>query len=365
MSRVVVALSGGVDSSVAAARLIADGHDVVAMTLQLYDCDETRSERSCCGLSGISYARDAAGDLGIPHYVVNGMDLFEKQVLTDAWAAYDAGDTPNPCVRCNEWMKFGLLYEQAKDLGADFVATGHHARIEHADGMFDDNSDANKSLPTMYRGKDTGKDQSYFLFSLSRAQLAISLFPIGDMTKDEVRAEAGRLGLANATRLESQDACIAQKGDFAEALRTRFSARAKPGAFKDTQGTVLGEHSGIHQFTVGQRKGLGLSFKEPHFVIKIDPRSRDVIVGPRSALAVPSMRVRDCNMLVDDLPENVELQFRYRQTPCRATLVREEESDQNSYRVDFDEAQLGVSPGQAAVFYDGDRVLGGGWIARA
>jgi len=355
MARVVVALSGGVDSSVAAARLIADGHDVVAMTLQLYDCDESRSERSCCGLSGISYARDAAGDLGIPHYVVNGMELFEKRILTDAWAAYDAGDTPNPCVKCNEWMKFGLLYDQAKDLNADYVATGHHARIVHADDE--------SILPTMYRGKDTGKDQSYFLFSLSRKQLGISLFPIGDMTKDEVRAEAARLGLANAHRLESQDACIAQKGDFAEALRRRFAAKAKPGLFKDVKGNILGEHSGIHQFTVGQRKGLGLALAEPHFVIKIDPRTRDVTVGTRSALSVPSMAVKDCNLLVDALPERVELQYRYRQPPCSATI--ELDSSGEFYSVVFDTPQMGISPGQAAVFYHGDHVLGGGWIARS
>ena len=350
--RVVAALSGGVDSSVAAALLKEQGYEVIGLTLQLYDCEDGQSERSCCGLSGVSDARAAAGALGIPHYVLNGQDLFERRVLRYAWQEYDAGRTPNPCVRCNEWMKFGLLYEQARKLGADYVATGHHARI------------ARNGSIQLLRGKDPGKDQSYFLFSLTPEQLAMSLLPIGDLSKSEVRELARQNGLPNADRLESQDACIAQRGDLAEALRRRFSGQSKPGVIKDADGKVVGRHEGVHRVTIGQRKGLGLAMGERRYVTHIDAASGTVTLGDKEQLETEGLRAAEVSWLAEVAPEQtidaeVQIRYRHRAVPARVKRVSE-----HSAEVQFAQPQSAVAPGQAVVFYQGERVLGGGWIER-
>jgi tRNA-specific 2-thiouridylase len=353
--RVVVAMSGGVDSSVAAGLLQQQGHEVIGMTLRLFDCEGGQNERSCCGLVGVAEARAAAGTLGIPHYVVDGQALFESQVLKHSWNEYAAGRTPNPCVTCNEWLKFGLLFDYARRLDAERIATGHHARIDHAaaDG------------PRLLRGRDENKDQSYFLFSLTVEQLAMSLLPVGQLTKAEVREFANALALPNAQRLESQDACIAQRGDLAEALRLRFGGRARPGEIIDLSGRVLGEHQGVHHFTIGQRKGLGVALGQRTYVVSIDAeRARVVVADDPASLAARGLRAINIRWLVDPrtLGDEFEGQIKIRYRTPSATgrvrwLVQSGEAE-----VYYATPQRAVTPGQAVVFYHGDRVLGGGWI---
>jgi len=360
--RIVVALSGGVDSAVAAGLLREQGHEVVALTLRLFDCSEGVNERSCCGLAGVAAARAAAGQLGIPHYVVDGQDLFEARVLRRAWDDYDGGRTPNPCVACNEQLKLGLLYQQARKLGAQAVATGHHARIEHRSSEHG----RSERAPTLWRGRDRHKDQSYFLFSLSPDQLSICRLPVGELTKPQVREHARALGLPNADRAESQDACIAQRGDFAEALRQRFDGVARPGAFVDRAGNVLGRHEGVHRFTVGQRKGLGIALGERAYVVAIDAELAEVVVDTdKQHLCADGLRAANVRWhapIERGEAVDVEVQIRYRHRAVRARLHRLAD---DSAEVRFASPERAVAPGQAAVFYRGDRLLGGGWIERA
>ncbi|MBK8481652.1 MAG: tRNA 2-thiouridine(34) synthase MnmA [Proteobacteria bacterium] len=351
--RVVVAMSGGVDSSVAAGLLREAGHEVIGLTLQLYDCETGTSERSCCGLSGVAAARAAAGALGLPHYVIDGQASFEQQVLRPAWDDYAAGRTPNPCVRCNDALKLGLLDAQARRLGAAFVATGHHARIAHG------------AWPVLRRGLDREKDQSYFLFSLAAEQLRRLLLPVGERTKAEVRELARQWGLPNAARAESQDACIAQRGDLAEALRLRFGAPARPGLMRQAEGRVVGRHEGVHRFTVGQRKGLGVGLGERAYVTAIDAARGEVRLGSARALERAGLYADAVSWLIEAPPTGeraVEVQMRYRQRPVPARLVPQAHG---TVEVHFERAQRAVAPGQAVVFFEGDRVLGGGWIAKA
>jgi len=354
--RIVIALSGGVDSSVAAALLKEQGHELIGMTLRLFDCRQTVNERSCCGADGVAEARAAAGCLSIPHYVIDGAALFEEQVLERSWLEYARGRTPNPCIACNEVMKFGLLYQHARKLGAQAVATGHHARIE-----------ADRDVrPKLLRGADLHKDQSYFLFALTDEQLRMSRLPVGAMTKDEVRQMAHQLGLPNAARAESQDACIAQRGDLAEALREKFGGVARPGRFVDRRGQVLGEHQGVHRFTVGQRKGLGIALGQRAYVLSIDAESGDVVVDTdpealkASGLSASWMR---WHRPIDEGVETAcQVQIRYRHQAIGATVTRLPDGEA---KVTFAEAQGAVSPGQAAVLYDGEEVIGGGVIDAA
>lgn len=349
--RVVVAMSGGVDSSVAAGLLRDAGHEVIGLTLQLYDCESGTSERSCCGLAGVAAARAAAGRLGLLHYVIDGQASFEDEVLRPAWEDYAAGRTPNPCVRCNERLKLGLLDAQARRLGADFVATGHHARVEQG------------AWPVLRRGRDPDKDQSYFLFSLAPEQLRRLLLPVGERTKAEVRALALRWGLPNATRAESQDACIAQRGELAEALRQRFGATAKGGVLRGPAGEVVGHHEGVHRFTVGQRKGLGLSLRQRVYVAAIDAARAEVQLGGLQQLARGGLTAHGVRWSSPETlqgPRAVEVQIRYRQAPVPARVTPQADG---TVEVRFARPQRAVAPGQAVVFYEGDCVLGGGWIA--
>lgn len=372
--RVVVAMSGGVDSSVAAALLKQRGYEVVGLTLRLYDCEEGQNERSCCGLAGVAEARASAGRLGIPHYVVDGQELFERRVLRYAWDEYAEGRTPNPCVRCNEWMKFGLLYEHARKLGASYVATGHHARVLREAVGEGRTAGATHDDVVLARGRDPEKDQSYFLFSLSPEQLRMSLLPVGELRKEEVRGVARELDLPNAERRESQDACIAQQRDLAEALRRRFEGRARPGRFRDAEGNVIGRHDGVHRFTIGQRKGLGLALGARAYVVAIDGASGDVVLGEPTQLVARGLRAREVSW-IGGAPTaksiQAEVQIRYRHRAVRATIAVVPSGDDAARNGDgpgvdvwFDEPQRAVTPGQAAVFYQGDRVLGGGWIER-
>lgn len=351
--RVVVAMSGGVDSSMAAALLQQQGYQVIGVTLRLWPCEEGSPSGSCCGVDGVSWARAAAGQLGIPHYVIDCRQAFERNVLTPAWRDYARGRTPSPCINCNSSIKFGLLGEHAqRRFSARWLATGHYARILETSGQ-----------PTLYRGTDVNKDQSYFLFSLSRKQREMCLFPLGSLTKQEVRDRARNLGLPNAERSESQDACLGLGDEgFAEALRQRFGESPRAGAILTSRGQRLGTHNGIHRFTIGQRRGLGVATGRRAYVLSIDAASGDVVISDNPEdLDTPGLVANGVVWQTAPGPGQLEaeVQIRYRHLPAAARVHWDGDG---SARVRFEQPQRAVTPGQAAVFYQGQRLLGGGWI---
>ena len=347
--RIAVAMSGGVDSTVAAALLARDGADVFGITLRLRPEGPALPGR---GETDVDAARAAAERLGIPHHVVDARDDFDRHVLRPAWNEYDRGRTPNPCVLCNRAIKSGVLWEQARTLGAELLATGHYARIERAaDGR-----------PVLRRGRDRRKDQSYFLSGLSDEQLARTVLPLGELTKDEVRARARALGMPNADRPGSRDACFGTlDGSFAEALRARFDGAARAGRIVDRVGKTLGRHDGLHRFTVGQRQGLGISRGARAYVLAIDGLGGDVVIGTWDELLCSGVDATLTRWHEPPAawPARLEAQTRYRQP-----VVAAEVSDASDGRltVRFAERVAGVAPGQALVFYDGERVVGSGWI---
>ncbi|HYA40511.1 MAG TPA: tRNA 2-thiouridine(34) synthase MnmA [Syntrophobacteraceae bacterium] len=355
--RIVAAMSGGVDSSVAAGLLLEQGFEVVGVTLQLQACDESGGGRSCCGTDSIAQARAAAGRLGIHHYVIDCRQEFEKTVLLPSWEEYSRGRTPNPCVICNERVKFGMLFDHAVALGAYKLATGHYARV----GM------RKNGAPFLRRGADHRKDQSYFLFSIRPEALSGVVFPIGEFTKDAVRSLAQHLGLPNADRRESQDACFAAKETgYPEGLRRRLHKTTAPGPLVDEEGRLLGMHKGIHQFTVGQRRGLGVALGSPAWVKSIDPWIAAVVLTTREqALSARGLRasgVRWIGFVPRFRRLRCSIKVRYNQAPAPATVEPGEEA---TAKVWFDRPLRAVTPGQAVVFFHGDRVLGGGWIERS
>jgi tRNA-specific 2-thiouridylase len=356
--RVVVAMSGGVDSSVAAALLLERGYEVIGLTFRFWLCEEQTGTRSCCGMDGVNEARRATGQLGVPHYVVDCREAFERIVLRPAWEEYARGRTPNPCVVCNERIKFALLLEQGRKLGASRLATGHYARIEE---------DPAGGPPLLLRGADGQKDQSYFLFSLTAEQRAQTLTPLGGLTKAEVRDLARRLGLPNAERKESQDACLGTDGvGFAETLRVRFREPSRPGRIVDPAGLLLGAHEGVHRFTVGQRRGLGVALGKRAYILSIDAAQAKITVSIdendlwATGLRATHLRFTDPARRTGENRGEVQIRYRHAPAPARIELTCAEEA-----LIRFDEPQRAVTPGQAAVFYRGPRVLGGGWIAQA
>jgi len=346
-------MSGGVDSSVAAALLAEQGHEVLGLTLRLWYCDDPAGHGSCCDERALREARRVAERIGAEHRVMDLQDEFEAEILRPAWEEYARGRTPNPCIRCNERIKLGALLRLADEWGAQWVATGHHARIA-----------ATVEGPTLLRGQDRDKDQSYFLFQLTLDQLARLQFPIGGMTKAAVRDHARRLGLPNAERQDSQDACLAAGEDvFAEALRRRFDVPARTGPILNTAGQQLGRHEGIHRFTIGQRRGLGVALGRPGYVQALD-RARDAVVVTTDpdALLSGSARVGQVRWLAGPHEGPAQVQIRYRHVAVPARLAGRRDGGVD---VRFDQPQRAVTPGQAAVFYNGERVLGGGWIESA
>ncbi len=356
--RIVVAMSGGVDSSVAAALLRDQGFDVVGVSMQLSatPAATVRQGQGCCSLEDFRDARRVADHLGIPYYVWNLQDAFRARVTDVFTAEYLRGRTPNPCVLCNRDLKFDELWRRAGTLGAELVATGHYARVFHDDGRW-----------RLMRARDEQKDQSYFLFSLTQAELARTRFPLGDLTKTAVRAYARKLGLPVAEKPESQEICFVPDRDYAGYVERHAAQDAlTPGSVVDDEGRALATHGGVHRFTVGQRRGLGIGDGVARWVTRIDAATGTVHVGGKNGLASRGLVAEQvrwaAGMPATDADGPVRVRIRHRHVPVAAHLVQ---IGDNRFQAWFDEPASAVTPGQAAVFYRGDEVLGGGWIAEA
>jgi tRNA-uridine 2-sulfurtransferase len=373
--RVVLAMSGGVDSSAAAQLLMDEGHEVIGLFMRSGATEETvcattessdqsggtnvslpvinpRSHKQgCCSASDAADARRVADALDIPFHALNFQEAFGR--IKDYFAdEYLAGRTPNPCVMCNNWLKFGKLWDFAKQVGAERIATGHYARLEPVEG---------EDRPALYRGSDPGKDQSYVLFGIDPELLSKVLLPVGTFQKPAIRELAHQSGMRVADKPDSQEICFIPDNDYAGFLSRYRGVHDTAGELVDPQGNVLGQHDGYEKFTIGQRRGLGIAFGSPRFVISIDAESRQVVIGMKEDLACGELEADKSNWLVAGLPAEFECkaQIRYRHTAATATVTV---LDENRFRVIFNEPQFGVAPGQAVVLYDGDRVLGGGWI---
>lgn len=357
MRKILVAMSGGVDSSVAAALLVEAGHQVVGATLRTFCYTSSPGHsKSCCGLEGVDDAKGVARALGIPHTVYDVEEDFTRDVIDDFVEEYAAGRTPNPCVRCNSFTKFRDLLRRAQELGADGIATGHYVRIDAAA----------EHGPALLRGADSEKDQAYFLWGIPREVLPSLHFPLGEMTKNRVREMAREMSLVTAEKPESQEICFVPTGDYRDLLRTRLKTTHpafQPGPFVTTSGVVVGAHSGYAGFTVGQRRGLPGGFPEAIFVLEIRPDTREVVVGPLGELSSQELQLGELNWLVppDQVEPDVEVQLRHRAQPSAARM----ELKGSKLHLRLAVPQRAVTPGQSGVIFQGRRMLGGGRILNA
>ncbi|HVE76267.1 MAG TPA: tRNA 2-thiouridine(34) synthase MnmA [Actinomycetota bacterium] len=346
----VVAMSGGVDSSVAAALMKEDGYEVTGIMLKLWSGEAVNNESGCCSVDAAEDARRVAQVLDIPFYVLNFADEFDRRVVSPWIHAYRSGRTPNPCVECNRNVKFAALLDRARSYDADVMATGHYARVDRSGGH-----------PKLKRGKDSGKDQSYVLYMLGRSELADAAFPVGEYSKTEIRSIAESLGLRTAQKPESQEICFVPSGDSHAFLRETVPDGSIPGPVVDDDGTVLGTHHGFAHYTPGQRRGLGVALGKPLYVKEIRPRLNTVVVAHAGDLQVNMLELEGTTFVSGESPDELRasVMTRYRGPEAAATLVR----GNSGYSVMFDEPQGPVAPGQAAVFYSDDEVLGGGTIS--
>lgn len=351
MARVLVAMSGGVDSSVAAALMKQQGHEVIGVTMTLAPNDGSSAHkgRGCCSVWDVTDAEKVAWSLDIPHYVFNLRQEFQQKVISNFVSEYRQGRTPNPCRRCNQFIKFDALLERAQALNAEAVVTGHYARIEHDKGRY-----------RLYRGKDFAKDQSYVLASLTQKQLASIRFPLGGYTKSEIRTLAQELKLIVAKKKESMDLCFIPDGDTAGFLRRHLGEPA-PGPIKDTEGTSLGQHPGLGIYTIGQRKGLGIAMGEPRYVVDQNVKTNTLVLGRAEELDRAGILVDELNWITTDMPTDAMTQYRSTHRGCPSYLKGC--LNDTTITVTFQEPQRALNPGQAAVFYHEDEVLGGGTIA--
>ncbi len=354
--KVMAAMSGGVDSAVAALLLLEQGYEVSGVTLKLFSNDDIGLDavtRTCCSLSDVEDARSVCHKLGIEHFVYNFGDRFDRDVIGRFADCYLSGRTPNPCIDCNRYIKFDALLERALLLGFDHIATGHYARIGYDEA-------AGRYL--LKKSADTAKDQTYVLYNLTQEQLKHTLFPLGGMTKSAVRALAEKNGLVNAGKPDSQDICFVPDGDYGHFIEDVLGRASPPGDFVDTKGNVLGRHKGLIHYTVGQRRGIGLSFDRPKYVVAKNAETNTVVLGDEEDLYADTMNVHDLNLISVaglDRPYRAEVKTRYSQKAAPATLYP---PAGGVMRVVFDRPQRALTPGQSAVFYDGDTVIGGGII---
>lgn len=353
--KAMIAMSGGVDSSVAAFLMKEQGYDCIGATMKLFYNEEVgvSKDHSCCSLDDVEDARSVAQSMDMPYYVMNFSERFREDVIDRFVMAYENGMTPNPCIDCNRYLKFEKLFVRAKELGCDYVVTGHYAQIAY---------DNDRDRYLLKKAADPGKDQSYVLYSMTQEQLAHTIFPLGGMEKSQVRRIAEEHGFVNAKKHDSQDICFVQNGSYADFIEQYTGKKYPGGDFVDTQGNVLGKHKGVIRYTVGQRKGLGISFAQPMYVSKVNPKENTVVLGSNNDLFSRSFSAKDINLIAVekiDTPVRLKAKVRYRQPEQWAVVTQ---VDEDTLYIEFDEPQRAITKGQAVVLYDGDLVVGGGTI---